>query len=241
MATLDYSKGWSDLDTFVIVNSDTLYSPDNIIDLRYKMIAAHDYLLQIDVHQHHGFIFCSEIGLRHYYSHYLPLEVLRESKTLLPYGALRVHSNRKKKYAVESFRKINNTLADALKNGILKHHKYQNEYLQDSFKNLNTMYQLKYFLSIVMTLPTYYLDAKGLPTYKGESFNKVKYDFIQDWEIIEKATKIREMWPDKEEHPYIGNEIPKWVVSILGGDYFYNAYKLSNSMFNSLLQDSEML
>jgi predicted nucleotidyltransferase len=234
IATMDYSKGWSDLDTLVIVNDETLLDPQKLIAFRMKIIDAYNFLLQMDVHQHHGFIFCSEVGLKQYYSHFMPLEVISKSKSLLSDNDIAISHNRSVKCALNSFKQKNNLLYSAYLNKVLKHHKYKNDYLCENFKNPNTMYQLKYFLSVVMTLPTYYLDAKGEPCYKKDSFEIVKNEFKDEWEIIEKATKIRKIWPSKELHPYVGNLIPNWVIDILGREYFYRAYRLSNAMLNSL-------
>ena len=56
LSTLDYSLGWSDLDTLVIVNTDTLKDPVALVDFRKKINVAQKYLYEIDPIQHHGFI-----------------------------------------------------------------------------------------------------------------------------------------------------------------------------------------
>ena len=117
---------------------------------------------------------------------------------------------------------------------VLRHHKYNDSYLVENYENEDAMYQLKYFLSILMTLPAYYLDAKGSPSYKRDSFEIVENDFPKNWEIIEKATEIRNSWAKNETHPYEGNSIPTWVKEILGYDYFERAYNLSSEMLASL-------
>jgi hypothetical protein len=235
ISTLDYSKGWSDLDTLVIVNNETFSDPNKLIKFRKGMIDAHSYLLQIDVHQHHGFIYCTEAGLNQYFSHYMPLEVLAKSKSLLSDNILNISHNREVVDAVLIFRKKNVLLESAYTDKVLRHHKYNNEYLRDNYKNPEAMYQLKYFLSIVMTLPALYLDAKGCPAYKKNSFEIVKYDFEEFWGIVEKASRIREAWPDKEVFPYVGNNIPDWIINVLGDNYFKEAYELSNAMHDSLI------
>ena len=168
IATLDYSKGWSDLDTLVIVNSKTLLDSQKLVAFRTKIIKAYSYLLEIDTLQHHGFIFCTESGLNQYFSHFLPLEVISKSKSLINDGVIKVSYNRSIDDALKLFKLKNALLHAAYLNQVLKHHKYQNDYLYENFKNINAMYQLKYFLSIVMTLPAYYLDAKGTPCYKKD-------------------------------------------------------------------------
>jgi len=45
-------------------------------------------------------------------------------------------------------------------------------------------------------------------------------------EIIRKASLIRNSWPQNETYPYKGNKIPKWLINILGRDYFKRAFNL---------------
>lgn len=234
LATLDYSIGWSDLDTFVVVNDQTLGNSAALVSFRQKIIDAHKYLVKIDPHQHHGFIFGSESGLGQYFSHFIPRQVLQESKSLMGATDIELKYSRNVETAIMSFSAKNELLYSAYKHKTLRHHKYENEYLDENYKNINTMYQLKYFLSVVMTLPTYYLDAKGDPCYKKHSFTKVKDEFSDVWEIIEKASYIRMEWPKRETHPYQTNIIPEWVIEYLGEDYFSRAYKLSSKMMKSL-------
>ena len=146
IATLDYSKGWSDLDTLVIVNNQTLQDYDKLVDFRSKVIECYGFLLEIDPHQHHGFIFCTEKSLSQYFSHYLPLEVLFQSKSLLGDSEIKLHHKRRTEDAFHSFSNKNLILHSAYLNKELRHHSYQNNYLSENFKNLDAMYQLKYFL-----------------------------------------------------------------------------------------------
>jgi hypothetical protein len=234
ISTADYSKGWSDLDTFVILQSQTFENYQTLVEFRNKIINAHDFLLKIDVHQHHGFIFCTEYGLSQYFSYFLPEQVLNKSKSLIRNNEIKIRSYRNQNSSIAAFSSKNDLLKSAYNKKILLHHKYQNEYLREDFQDINTMYQLKYFLSIVMTLPTYYLDAVGDPCYKKDSFSKVKNKFITEWEIIDKATEIRALWPVKENFPYTSNKIPDWVVESLGGNYFYRAYILSSKMLKTI-------
>ena len=96
------------------------------------------------------------------------------------------------------------------------------------------MYQMKYFLSVIMTLPTYYLHSIGKPVYKKKSFKTLRSKFLKNWEIIDTATKIRMKWNKKEKHPYKGNKIPQWLINDLGEDYFKRAYDLSNDMVQKM-------
>jgi len=71
IATLDYSRGWSDFDTFVIVSSDTALNGHALTELRSKLLGAYSYLTTVDPLQHHGFILkkivAHEFGDEHAY------------------------------------------------------------------------------------------------------------------------------------------------------------------------------
>tara|TARA_B110000977_G_C11074597_1_gene490694 strand:+ start:1149 stop:2177 length:1029 start_codon:yes stop_codon:yes gene_type:complete len=234
ISTIDYSIGWSDFDTFVILKSQTFKDPKDLIKFRKKIIEAHSFLLEIDPFQHHGYIFCTEYGLDQYFSHFLPEKALNKSKSLIRSNKIKIQAYRDPNSSIKAFSSKNDLFKKAFERKILIHHKYRNEYLQEDFKNINTMYQMKYFLSLLMLLPALYLDAIGEPCYKKDSFSKVKKNFINEWEIIDKASQIRTLWQTKEEFPYTTNKIPIWIVEILGDNYFYRAYKLSSKMLETI-------
>ena len=188
-------------------------------------------LFKIDPLQHHGLIFCPQKYLNFYEYFLLPTNVLIRSKSIINKTKLTVYECKNKEHPIEHLKNLNLLLKKAFKNGYLEHHKYQNKYLLDNFADINTMYQMKYFLSIIMTLPTYYLHSIGKPVYKKDSFEIAKQDFKKEWEIVDTATRIRYLWGIKEQHPYKSNKIPKWLIKNLGRNYFMRAYKLSNSMY----------
>ena len=118
----------------------------------------------------------------------------------------------------------------------MKHHSFKGEYLLDNFHNCeNGMYQMKNFLEFITIIPSYFLGAIGKPIYKKDSFDLVKPLVpLNNWEIVNKATRIRLLWPEKEKHPYTSNRIPNWLKDELGKDYFYRAYKLISSLCDKL-------
>ena len=231
-STSDYSKGWSDLDTFVIIKNNILKDHNELKKLKIFILKIKKYLYKIDPIQHHGFIFCTQNFLNNYQSFMLPINVLLESKSLFEENKLIVHENINLKFPKSHLKSINILFYNAYKKGVLEHHKYNNKFLLDNYKDINTMYQMKYFLSIVMTLPTYYLHSKGLPTYKKYSFDIVKKKFLSQWNIVEDATMIRNLWSKNEYHPYKGNDIPFWLKKCLGDNYFKRAYLLSKEMIS---------
>ena len=162
----------------------------------------------------------------------LPTNVLKKSKSVIKSNKIIIYENINNDFPINHLKGLNNLLYLSYKTGILKHHKFNDRYLKDNYLDMDTMYQMKYFLSIVMTLPTYYLHSIGKPIYKKESFNLIKKKFLNEWEIIEIASNIRSEWVKKEKHPFKGNKIPLWLKNMLGNQYFKRAYILSKKLTN---------
>jgi hypothetical protein len=60
----------------------------------------------------------------------------------------------------------------------------------------SSAYDLKYFLSILMLLPTRYLQAKGIYCTKRDSFSLVKESLPEAaWSVLDYATQLRSDWP----------------------------------------------
>lgn len=234
LASGDYVKGWSDFDTLVIVKSETIANSDLLSEFRGLMIEAERFLFQLDPLQHHGFIYCTERDLTQFLSHCLPVAVLEESKSFLKASELTVSHYRSRSQARKFFQSKVAMFRSAHESGVLKHHRYSGKYLKEDFADLDTMYQMKYFLAVLMSLPVLYLDAIGESCFKKFSFEIVKADFLSAWEIIDKASEIRMLWCNQESYPYSGNQIPQWLVSKLGPGYFSRAFKLADAMWVKL-------
>ena len=230
ISTLDYSIGWSDLDTLLIIKKDTLRSPDKLINLRRHILNIVPELYSIDTLQHHEFIITTEKSILHPSYSLLPAEAINFSKSLFGSKTLKISLNRENKSARKTVLSINNLFKKSFEVGYMDHHKKNKIALEDNFENQNCMYQLKYFLSCIMTLPTYYLDSIGKPCYKKFSFEYFYERTSIDLEILKKSSKIREIWPKMEKFPYEGNKIPDWIFDILGTNYFERAYKFSSEI-----------
>ena len=238
LSTLDYSRGWSDFDTYLIINRQTLSDSSMLCELRERLLYAYSYLTEIDPFQHHGFLVCTDYDLQDYPSYYLPLEVMECAKSFLDDVEITINP---KPYVrsehLQRFCKHVEFFKRTWLSGTLKHHAYKGEYLQDNFLNReNAMYQMKNFLGFIMILPAYYLEAKGKPCYKRESFSLAKHDVPDvSWDLIEKASLIRTEWEKREAHPYMGNVIPDWIDNLLGKNYFESAYKLTKAFYGGLI------
>ena len=234
MATLDYSKGWSDVDTFVVVPDETLQNTEKLLELRNLSYEAHKFLYRIDPLQHHGLIFSSDCDLRAYPSHYLPPCVFKRSVSLLnKKNKITFNIRESKKECIEGVLSRINLIRTSQKDGFLKHHSYNGEYLLENYKNYeNGMYQMKYYLGTFSILPSLVLGIINNPCYKGDSFSIARKLFSPEaWSVIDKITKIRNMWSEKECHPYTGNKIPNWLMKELGENYFSVGDKLLEEIY----------
>lgn len=232
LATLDYSKGWSDCDVFVVIRETCVLDPDQLSLLRNTLIEASSLLTQIDVFQHHGFMCCTERDLIMYRNDLMPLDVLRQGKSLLGDARIQLCVSDDVRCAKTRFVKSVDYFSEVCRRGVLEHHAYRGEYLLDNFKNAsNAMYQLKNFIQYVSIMPCYFLQAMGESCCKRESYARAKVRAQKvNWELVDACSRIRSLWPQMETHPYLGNEVPQWVRNELGGHYFDRAYQLLSAL-----------
>lgn len=236
MATMDYRKGWSDVDTFVVIKKETLHNTSFLLELRKCCVEAYNYLLQMDPLQHHGLIFVTEYDLEYFPTIYMPPPVFDHALSFLD-GAEEItfHLRDSHVEATNRMSSLYHLFASAVKAGVFKHHAYGGEYLRTQYENAdNAMFQFKYFLALVMSLPVLFLNSLGQSCYKRESFDRCKDIFREEWAITEKASEVRNLWPEKETFPFKNNSIPPWVQAILGPDYFKEAFALIHAMTCSL-------
>lgn len=227
LATLDYSKGWSDIDAVMIVKHTTLISSSRLHELRQLCLRAWPYFLAVTPLQHHGFIVITEYDLANYQSSYMPVSVLEKSIALFSTSE-KINFNIISSDGGSIFSLIErrDCVLEAINSGYLRHHPYQGVYLKDNYLNArNGMYQLFCMLGYIMTVPSYLLDGLGRPCYKSESFDLVKGLLSErSLSIISKASIIRKNWETHHGTCYELNEIPHWVQEKLGIEYFKEWY-----------------
>ena len=223
LATEDYKKGWSDLDTFMVIKKEVVRDPRKLMELRKICFSAWQLFLKITPLQHHGFLIATEFDLESYPSHVMPPEVFDEALSMKGgQSPLRLSLRKEHNRALELLRHRLRLAESSLKTGIFKYHPKDGVYLLSGFRNAdNNMHQLMSFLGNGANAPIYFLNALGQSCYKRDSFQRAKpYFSKRGWNLIDKATKIRGLWPEKEGLRYRGNKIPFWVQKILGKNYF---------------------
>lgn len=224
--TLDYKLGWSDLDVSVVVAAKVFDNQGSLVKLRKELNNISQYLYEIDPLQHHEFLISTALSQTFSKTPLMPPEVLIHGRSLINQSTLRMNKNQITSDSAKlKLSRILTLLNESSNNGYLNHHSYKSIFLDAELKNKNCMYQLKYFLSIIMTVPAYFYNAIGRPLYKGNSFDAIRSEYNFDLEILDKASLIRKCWPEKERHPYPDNKVPAWVENILAPAFFERAVK----------------
>jgi hypothetical protein len=180
LATLDYARGYSDFDTFVILRRSTVIDPVELMQLLPKYRQSLTFVYEFDPLQHHGHMLATEIDLDWYPEGEFPLQLLQHARCLgqkwqpLPY----------------TLRAERQVVRDRIRRSA--------EWFgaQSSMRAYPpTAYELKSALSDIMLLPATYCQVKGHTCYKKYSFERARPDFDDDcWRIVEEATRIRKEW-----------------------------------------------
>lgn len=236
LATLDYSRGWSDFDTFLIVAKKTALGGRALTDLRSHLLGAYDYLTTLDPLQHHGFIVCTDIDLYRYYEDSMPLAVLQQAKSYFGPQTHQLNPFRDVDRECKNLTSRASFFRDAAAKEVMGHHAYEGTYLQSHYKNAeNGLFQMKYLLGTGALAPCYYAGAVGKPAYKRNAIAQIRPLLSESSRtFLDSTTRIREEWPKREEFPYKGNRIPEWFREYLQPDYIVNLAALLSELENML-------
>lgn len=184
LSTMDYIKYWSDIDTLMIVNKNTIGDYKQLIELKHIITQTRKLLFFVDPFQLHGHFVVTEYDLDYYPQSFFPLTLFDYSKSFLFHDrqllfALRDYSN--ERLAEFWFGAVNYFLSKGLT--------YQKN------RSTKTGRKIKLFLHRLMSYPLFYLQSKGEHQYKKYSFEIAKKDFPpQLWEPVETATDLMRKW-----------------------------------------------
>ena len=234
VATQDFIVGWSDLDATITVTNDALYDPKKLCHLRDASLAIHDCIDRFDKFQHHGIHFLTEYDLSSYPDTYLPHVLYSDAVTLRHDLSLDMGVRDSFDEQAARFNSIHQLFKQATEVGELRHHPFNDVYLQNDFMNAdNAMYQMKYFLSLVMLLPSYFINLRGTLCTKSRSFEMCRLFVSEEaWGIVESASQVRSSW-ESHESP-LKNEIPMWIQQIIGENYFERGYNFTCELQRNL-------
>jgi len=167
IATRDFIPGWSDLDTYVIVKTRVFRNTRRLSRFRQKIVRLKPLLKEIDPLAHHGFIFTNQENLREYAEHHLPVAALRYSKTLAGEIKITFSIRDNQEEAEESFYHYYRLFKEIARTGVIKN------------KPGPSDYQLKWFVAMLLLMPSLYLQAKGIYLYKKFAFDFVRHPFLE--------------------------------------------------------------
>jgi hypothetical protein len=171
---------YSDFDGLAIVKNEFIKSKK----LKEFIKESMKIIYKFDPFQHHGWFIISDKELLEYPQIYFPHEILKYSFGIYPNEKInfKIYFNPNINYTTPLFNLING-LQKKITSG----------------KHPKNAYQLKSFLSELMLIPAFYVQAKYCRgVFKKNSFNLAKKDFPDvTWYPIEISSKIRLGWSYK--------------------------------------------
>jgi predicted nucleotidyltransferase len=186
---------YSDFDALLILKDSVLNSRKRLTSVVRAVFRARKIMLQFDPLQHHGWFILLESDLKAYPENYLPVEVLRHSRSLLGDGPLPIHLRPvfDRKRAREDFARLCEHLIHRLISRTCPHN----------------VFTVKGLLSQFMLLPALFLQVKnGKGVFKKDSFEAAKIYFSEDeWNVMEETTRIRNQWA------YRLTPIRRWILT----------------------------
>ena len=181
VADMGLSKGYSDLDTFLVLNEATVTHPSRLrrfARLCYRSLGA---LYRFDPLQHHGHIVATSIDMGYCPEYWLPLPALSDSKLIHRSSDLRAEV----RGCLPEARAVFEQSVDGLQRRA------------GAERSLADPYAFKCLLSGLMLLPARYLQARGVFCTKKDSFALARsYLSGVDWAVLDEATTCRRNWPD---------------------------------------------
>lgn len=232
-ATNEIVSNWSDIDIIAIVRQGVVNETPAFLTARACLRQAEKMLYKFDPWQHHGIQVITEADLRFYPEFFLPLVVLRHGVSLIRRRPrqltffIRDSSNESR----ERFKQTVQLLHTANRHGELRHHGKGGVYLKENFKNANqTFYQFKYFTSVILLLPSLFLEVLEGPVLKKESFARLtSYSTERELELVRACEKVRLLAPQEKMS---GGAVPPTMQNTLGANYFKRAARLARHLWH---------
>jgi hypothetical protein len=180
LATLDYARDYSDLDTLMVLKRATVVEPERLVSFARRYRRSLTFIYQFDPLQHHGHILLTEIDLGCYPNAFFPLSVLEQARSLGGgWAPLTVRYRDDRVEMTAEFAQVCSVFSRRAGEGYRP----------------NDPFDLKNFLSELMLLPALYCQCLGSPCYKKFSFRKARPDFAHaDWDVMEQASLVRSQW-----------------------------------------------
>jgi len=230
-ADLNCIDGWSDFDAMAIVSKEA-FTASSRAEFFNLCCQLDDVMRRIDPHQHHGIHFIHVNELTSFPNLYLPINIIEDCKCLLGSSYVTITGVNSLDFEKSRFHAIVKTLKSAAADGVLRHHAKDGKYLLSNYQDMNVMYQLKYFLCLIMLMPALWLNLRGVYCDKPKSYQLIEKFFDPDeLEILHAASKIRSLWSPGLNN---ANLIPQLAVEVLGDNYLQRAAIYANTFMDRL-------
>lgn len=199
LATLDYVPGFSDLDTYIFVKKDVCANPKKLKQFKTRLALAQKLLKEIAPNSHHGFLCCNEANLDYYCNAYMPVPVFRNAKTIYGPNQITFYLRDSRTEHRQAFERFAGILLNPKRFG----------------SNSVNLFDLKYFVAVLLLMPTLYLQARGSNLYKRYSFRLYTHP------LLDKATLVRK---------YFGQKSLGELIQLLGPNYLKQTKNMINEM-----------
>lgn len=247
LADLNFVKGWSDIDTFVVIKKSALESKKKILYLKKKIKELYILFMRVCPLQHHGLILFTDYDLNNYSRHYLPIEALSTNFNILDNKKdIKIkHLIEKPNSQIKILNDIINRLKllkSAKKSGVYKHHPLNGKFLEFPIKEKKKqMYQLFCHIGFMNTLPAYYLTCIGKSANKKDSFKKFDRIFKNNKikKLMKKNEKVRMLWERNQYSKKNNFFIPLWVTKILGKRYLDECIIIFEILIKDIIKKNE--
>lgn len=161
LATRDYVKGHSDLDTVFIISKEACQNKKLLLEIRREIAEIMRESYFIDSLQHHGPYIFTEYDLDMFPQYYLPFAVWKNMVSFC--GNVELKFNERESSQEEIKEEV-----QRYKEMFLKIIETPEEKLPKS------NYSRKYLYQAILLFPAVYLSAKGKPCYKKDSFVMIR-------------------------------------------------------------------
>ncbi|MBI3035995.1 hypothetical protein HYY71_06765 [Candidatus Woesearchaeota archaeon] len=219
LATKDYIKGWSDVDTLSIVSIKTISNPEALLRLRDMIYRMRHFFYRIDPLQHHGSAIISEYDLGNYCQTYFPVEIFKYAKSFFKEDKI-------------SRLKARDFSSEAINNLFWFVSYFRKLKIEKRF-SLGS-YDSKTLLHSITLFPAMYLQSKGILVYKKFSFGIAKNDFKKsDWEVIERVSSIRSNWKHSGAMPFLS------LCSKINPLFYYQLNSVALDLFKGVNRNNK--
>lgn len=176
-------NNYSDFDGLVVLKDEIFSDTNRLIHTARHLNRSYKMMLSYDRFQHHGWFILCEKHLNAWPCSYFPPEILKYSKSIGDFNSqIKINFNESNHYSKTALiNHCNNIIQKLNKSGLP-----------------DNIFQLKSLFSEYMLIPSIYVQVKtGKGIFKKNSFSVASKDFsIEDWQIMNDISEIRNQWPD---------------------------------------------